>query len=172
MGLTLPFMPPAPLNPPGSWTPSSMMRLCSTTWPERMKAASWSPLARARSLPQRAMASPCTRALAGSGRSTWRCCSSWGTVRLRTGMPGGGVRGEPARALGPALRRGGGSGHQGLRLERAGHLGSSVREEGPRTVAVEVDLGAPPSLALFLQTRSRCWSGCGCPGSATMTKSR
>lgn len=53
--------------PPGSWTPSSMMPLSSTTWRARTRAASWSPSALARSLPPLAMASPCRRTPTGSG---------------------------------------------------------------------------------------------------------
>ena len=81
-----------------------MTRLCSTTWPAKMRAASSSPSARARSLPPRAMASPCTRVPAGSGPLTWHCCSSWGMVRLHAEMPGGGggtVEEGRQRPLGP-----------------------------------------------------------------------
>lgn len=46
-------------------------------------------------------------------------------------------------------------------------LDSCIREEGPQRVPTEGDL--PPSCP---QMRSRCWSGCGSLGSATMTKSR
>lgn len=52
---------------PGSWMPSSMMLLSSTTWQARTRAASWSPLGLARSLPPLATASPCRRTPTGSG---------------------------------------------------------------------------------------------------------
>lgn len=74
-------------NVAGSWTPSSTTLPSSTTWPGRTRGASWSPSAVGRCSQPRDTASRCPRAPAGNGLSTWRCCSSLGTVGTRQRPP-------------------------------------------------------------------------------------
>lgn len=64
----------------GSWTPSSTTLLFWTTWPGKMKAASWWLSAVGKCLPPQGMALLCRRTPAGNGLLTWPCCSSSETV--------------------------------------------------------------------------------------------